>query len=82
MYVLHHADKPHIYSDLPDKPMISPVVRVWKGVTRTAGLTAMGLAAAVAASCTACSAEPTRSQPKTKNARRQTPRNRENGHER
>jgi len=48
MYVLHHADKPHIYSDLPDHPVISPVVVAWKGVTKTAGLAAMGFAAAVA----------------------------------
>jgi len=48
MYVLHHADKPHIYSDLPDHPVISPVVLAWKGVTKTAGLAAMGFAAAVA----------------------------------
>lgn len=27
MYVLHHNDKPHIYSDLPDDPKISAVVR-------------------------------------------------------
>ncbi len=46
MYVLHHADKPHIYSDLPDNPKISAVVKTWKGVTKYAGLTAMGLAAA------------------------------------
>src|ERR1700722_17531752 len=48
MYVLHHADKPHIYSNLPDHPVISPVVLAWKGVTKTAGLAAMGFAAAVA----------------------------------
>ena len=48
MYVLHHADKPHIYSNLPDHPVISPVVVAWKGVTKTAGLAAMGFAAAVA----------------------------------
>jgi len=48
MYVLHHADKPHIYSNLPDHPIISPVVVAWKGVTKTAGLAAMGFAAAVA----------------------------------
>ena len=46
MYVLHHADKPHIYSDLPDNPKISPVVQVWKGVTKSTGLAVMGLAAA------------------------------------
>jgi len=46
MYVLHHADKPHIYSDLPDHPVISPIVIAWKGVTKTVGLTALGFAAA------------------------------------
>ena len=45
MYVLHHADKPHIYSDLPDDPKISPVVQAWKGVTKSAGVAVMGLAA-------------------------------------
>jgi formate dehydrogenase iron-sulfur subunit len=49
MYVLHHADKPHIYSDLPDNPKISPVVQAWKGVTKTAGLGVIGFAAAAAA---------------------------------
>ncbi len=48
MYVLHHADKPHIYSDLPDNPRISPIVIAWKGVTKSAGLAAMGFAAAAA----------------------------------
>ena len=42
MYVLHHADKPEIYADLPKDPKISPVVEVWKGVTKYAGLTAIG----------------------------------------
>ncbi len=46
MYVLHHADKPHIYAGLPDNPRISPVVQVWKGVAKYAGLAVMGLAAA------------------------------------
>ena len=48
MYVLHHADKPHIYSDLADKPKVSPVVHAWKGVTKTAGLAAVGFAAVAA----------------------------------
>jgi formate dehydrogenase iron-sulfur subunit len=48
MYVLHHADKPTLYSDLPDKPRISPVIEAWKGVTKTAGLAAVGLAAVAA----------------------------------
>ncbi|MBC9247179.1 formate dehydrogenase subunit beta [Paracoccus sp. 11-3] len=49
MYVLQHADKPSIYSDLPDNPRISPIVEGWKGVTKTAGLAVMGIAAVGAA---------------------------------
>src|SRR5688500_18503036 len=41
MYVLHHADKPEIYADLPKDPKISPVVELWKGLTKYAGLTAI-----------------------------------------
>jgi formate dehydrogenase iron-sulfur subunit len=41
MYVLQHADKPEIYADLPKDPKISPVVELWKGLTKYAGLTAM-----------------------------------------
>ncbi|MBK4215472.1 formate dehydrogenase subunit beta [Paracoccus caeni] len=48
-YVLHHADKPSIYSNLPDNPRISPIVEGWKGVTKTAGMAVMGIAAAGAA---------------------------------
>ena len=46
MYVLHHADKPHIYEGLPDNPKISAVVNTWKGVTKYVGLAAMGFAVA------------------------------------
>jgi formate dehydrogenase iron-sulfur subunit len=46
MYVLHHADKPGIYSNLPTDPKISPIVNVWKGATKVVGLAAIGLAAA------------------------------------
>jgi formate dehydrogenase iron-sulfur subunit len=46
MYVLHHADKPHIYNDLPDDPKISAVVQTWKGATKYVGLAVIGLAAA------------------------------------
>ena len=46
MYVLHHADKPEIYAGLPKDPQISPVVEAWKGVTKYAGLAAMGIAVA------------------------------------
>jgi formate dehydrogenase iron-sulfur subunit len=42
MYVLHHADKPEIYANLARDPRISPVVELWKGVTKYAGLAAMG----------------------------------------
>ncbi|OWJ78930.1 MULTISPECIES: formate dehydrogenase subunit beta [Haematobacter] len=49
MYVLHHADQPSIYSNLPADPQISPVVSGWKGPAKTAGLAVMGLAAAGAA---------------------------------
>lgn len=49
MYVLHHNDKPHIYSDLPDRPRISPVVEVWKGITKYAGLALLGLTVAASA---------------------------------
>lgn len=45
IYVLHHADKPSIYANLPDDPRISPIVAGWKGVTKTAGLAVIGLAA-------------------------------------
>ena len=38
IYVLHHADKPGIYSDRPENPRISPIVEGWKGVTKTAGM--------------------------------------------
>src|SRR5207249_4054912 len=47
MYVLHHADKPEIYSNLPRDPKISPIVEVWKGMTKYAGMAAIGAFAAV-----------------------------------
>jgi formate dehydrogenase iron-sulfur subunit len=43
MYVLHHADQPQLYSDLPADPHISPAVRLWKGVAKPFGLALMGL---------------------------------------
>ncbi len=46
MYVLQHADKPQIYAGLPNNPSISPIVEVWKGVTKYAGLAAIGAFAA------------------------------------
>ncbi|MEN5082835.1 formate dehydrogenase subunit beta [Bosea sp. TWI1241] len=47
MYVLHHNDQPQLYAGLPKDARISPVVEVWKGMTKYAGLAVMGLAAAV-----------------------------------
>ena len=44
MYVLHHADTPMLYAGLPDHPTISPLVDLWKGVSKPLGLLAMGLA--------------------------------------
>ena len=34
MYVLHHADRPELYSKLPANPSISALVSVWKGFTK------------------------------------------------
>jgi formate dehydrogenase iron-sulfur subunit len=47
MYVLHHADKPEIYANLAKNPRISPIVELWKGVTKYAGLAAMGAFAVI-----------------------------------
>jgi formate dehydrogenase iron-sulfur subunit len=45
MYVLHHADKPEIYANLPKDPKISPLVNAWKGMSKLAGLAAIGFTA-------------------------------------
>jgi formate dehydrogenase iron-sulfur subunit len=47
MYVLHHADQPELYSGLPSDPHISPMVRLWKGVTKPLALAGMAMAAVV-----------------------------------
>jgi formate dehydrogenase iron-sulfur subunit len=47
MYVLHHADKPELYAGLAKDPRISPIVELWKGLTKYAGLTAIAAMAAV-----------------------------------
>jgi formate dehydrogenase iron-sulfur subunit len=44
MYVLHHADDPKLYAGLPKDPEISPLVGLWKGVSKPLGLLAMGVA--------------------------------------
>src|ERR1700730_18399476 len=46
MYVLHHADQPQIYAGLAKDPTISPIVELWKGLSKYAGLTAMAAFAA------------------------------------
>lgn len=43
MYVLHHADKPELYSKLPSNPEISPMVSLWKGVAKPIGVAVMAL---------------------------------------
>jgi formate dehydrogenase iron-sulfur subunit len=47
MYVLHHADKPSLYSGLPDKPHISAMVEAWKGVAKPLAMMGIALAAVV-----------------------------------
>jgi len=41
MYVLHHADQPQLYNDLPKEPTISPTVGLWKGVLKPLATAAM-----------------------------------------
>jgi formate dehydrogenase iron-sulfur subunit len=48
MYVLQHADQPELYSGLPKNPRISPLVHLWKGAGKYAGLTAIAGFAAIA----------------------------------
>jgi formate dehydrogenase iron-sulfur subunit len=48
MYVLHHADRPELYAGLPKDPRISPLVELWKGVTKYTGLAAIAAAVVVA----------------------------------
>ena len=45
MYVLHHADRPSLYAGLPDKPRISPLVQLWKGVMKPVALASMAFVA-------------------------------------
>lgn len=46
IYVLHHADQPQIYAGLAANPRISPIVELWKGVSKYAGMAIIGLTAA------------------------------------
>ncbi|GAA5093041.1 formate dehydrogenase subunit beta [Paenalcaligenes hermetiae] len=47
MYVLHHADQPELYSNLPKDPQISPMVSFWKGLAKPFGVATMALTALV-----------------------------------
>jgi formate dehydrogenase iron-sulfur subunit len=47
MYVLHHADQPQLYNDLPADPHISAMVGIWKGVSKPIALAGMALTALV-----------------------------------
>jgi len=46
MYVLHYADEPQLYNGLPDRPSISPLVSLWKGVAKPIVAAALGSVAA------------------------------------
>lgn len=45
MYVLHHADQPGLYNDLPADPQISPMVSLWKGAAKPLALAGIALTA-------------------------------------
>jgi formate dehydrogenase iron-sulfur subunit len=45
MYVLHHADQPQLYSELPQDPHISATVRLWKGFAKPLGIALMAFTA-------------------------------------
>jgi len=46
IYVLHHADKPEIYSGLPKEPTIGALVGIWKGAAKPLASLALGAIAA------------------------------------
>ncbi len=45
MYVLHHADRPELYSGLPNNPAISAMVSLWKGFTKPLAILSLGAVA-------------------------------------
>src|SRR5437016_8065503 len=45
MYVLHHADRPQLYSGLVPDPHISSLVRLWKGASKPFALAVMAFTA-------------------------------------
>ena len=44
MYVLQHGDQPGLYAGLPKDPQISPMVGLWKGLTKPLMSLGIGLA--------------------------------------
>ncbi len=42
MYVLHHADKPELYSGLPKNPHIDTSVKLWKDILKPVAAVALG----------------------------------------
>lgn len=49
MYVLHYADQPELYSNLPKDPKISSTVSFWKGLFKPLAATSFAVMAAAAA---------------------------------
>jgi len=47
MYVLHHADRPGLYANLADNPVISAAVSLWKGTLKPLSMIGMGAALVV-----------------------------------
>ena len=45
MYVLHHADTPHIYAGLPDNPHISWLVQAWKSAMKPIAMAGLAFTA-------------------------------------
>ena len=45
MYVLHHADQPGLYHGLKANPSISPMVGLWKGLTKPLALAGIAVTA-------------------------------------
>lgn len=42
MYVLHHADRPELYSGLPKNPSIDITIQLWKDILKPVAAVAMG----------------------------------------
>jgi len=45
LYLLHHADQPELYNELPREPRISPLVGIWKGLFKPLATALLGLTA-------------------------------------